>query len=262
MKGRQARAQAPAPSNPAQTEPPKDVSTLSPEEPVMPPASQTTRDDATAALRTLIEAADRYLATLPGPGVADVRAGIAAWRRGPVTPALAPTPNPVVSAHLHTALAHLDRDQPALAQAIAAAAPALDWRPYDRYPPATIGPAFAAGNAYARIIGDGATVPARDFDLGLFLIAPQVLYRDHFHPAPELYAPLTGPHGWRFAPGAPLEVKGAHAPVWNPANRHHAIKAGPVPFLCLYGWTRDVDQPAIVIPADDWPALEAMHLAP
>jgi hypothetical protein len=217
---------------------------------------------AAVALRALIDEADLYLATLPGPGVAEVRAGVAAWRAGPVTPAGASTANPVVSAYLPAALALLGRDQPAFALAIAEAAPALYWQPYDRYPPAAIGAAFAAGHAYARIIGDGAAVPARDFDLGLFLIAPQVLYRDHCHPAPELYSPLTGPHGWRFAPGAPLVVKGAHEPVWNPPDRPHAIKAGPVPFLCLYGWTRDVGLPARVIPADDWAALEELRLAP
>jgi hypothetical protein len=217
---------------------------------------------AAAALRALIHEADRYLATLPGPGVAEVRVGVTAWRAGPATPAGATAANPVVSAYLPAALALLGRDQPALAHAIAEAAPALDWRPYDRYPPAAIGAAFAAGHAYARIIGDGAAVPARDFDLGLFLIAPHVLYRDHCHPAPELYAPLTGPHGWRFAPGAPLVVKGAHEPVWNPPDRPHAIKSGPVPFLCLYGWTRDVHLPARVISADDWPTLEELCLDP
>jgi len=213
-----------------------------------------------AALRTLVDEADRYLATLAGPGVDEVRAGIAAWRDGPATPYAAAKANPVVTAHLPAALAELGRDRPALAVAIDQAAPVLDWVTYDLYPPAAIGPAFAAGHAYARIIGDGAAIPARDFDLGLFLIAPHVLYRDHRHPAPELYAPLTGPHGWRFAPGAPLIVKDAHEPVWNPPGQPHATKVGPVPFLCLYGWTRDVDLPATVIPAGDWPELEAMRL--
>ncbi len=218
--------------------------------------------DAGDAVRTLIDEADRYLATLPGPGVAEVRAGIAAWRAGPATTADATTTHPVVSAFLPEALARLGRDRPALAFAIAAAAAALEWRAYDLYPPAAIGADFAAGHAYARIIGDGAAVPARDFDLGLFLIAPHVLYRDHWHPAPELYAPLTGPHGWRFASGAPLVVKGAHEPVWNPSSQPHATKVGSAPFLCLYGWTRDVDLPAHVIPADDWPTLEELCLAP
>ena len=213
-----------------------------------------------AVVRALVDEADRYLSMLPGPGVADVRAGVAEWRAGPVTPAGAAAANPVVSDHLPAALASLGRDHPALARAIAEAAPALDWVSYDRYPPAAIGAAFAAGHAYARIIGDGAAIAARDFDLGLFLIAPHVLYRDHHHPAPELYAPLTGPHGWRFAPGAPLLVKDAHEPVWNPPDRPHAMKVGPVPFLCLYGWTRNVDLPARVIPADDWRELEESRL--
>lgn len=219
-----------------------------------------TTSDAAAALRAIVDEADRYLATLPGPGVADVRAGVAAWARGPVTPAFQTASNPVMAAHLPGALAILERDRPALALAIAAAAPALDWVTYDRYPPADIGSAFAMGHAYARIIGDGAAIPARDFELGLFVIAPHVLYRDHRHPAPELYAPLTGPHGWRFAPGEPLVVKPAHEPVWNPPDRPHATKVGPVPFLCIYGWTRDVDLPARVIQAGDWPELEALRL--
>lgn len=215
---------------------------------------------ATAALRALVAEVDRYLATLPGPGVAEVRAGVAAWREGPVTPAGATTANPSVASYLPVALSSLGRDRPALALAVGEAALALDWRSYDRYPPAAIGAAFSAGHAYARIIGEGAAIPARDFDLGLFLIAPHVFYRDHCHPAPELYAPLTGPHGWRFAPGAPVVVKDAHEPVWNLPDRPHAIKVGPAPFLCLYGWTRDVDLPARVISADDWAELEESRL--
>ena len=85
---------------------------------------------AAAALQTLVDEADRYLATLPGPGVAEVRAGVAEWREGPVTRAAATTANRVVSAHLPAAAALLDRDRPALALAIAKVAPALDWVSY------------------------------------------------------------------------------------------------------------------------------------
>ena len=89
-----------------------------------------------------------------------------------------------------------------------------------------------------------------------------MLYRDHCHAAPELYAPLTGPHGWRFGPGRPLMVKPAHQPVWNPPYPPHLTKVGPVPFLCLFGWTRDVNEVARVMPAADWPELEALRLDP
>jgi hypothetical protein len=215
--------------------------------------------DPAGAIRALIEAADQYLETLSGPGVAEVRRGIAAARGGQVTP-VPVKPNAVRDAHLGPALAALAQTHPALAGAIAQAAPHLDWITYDLYPREAIGPAFAEGHTYASIIGEASAVSARDFDLGVFLIAPHLLYRDHRHAAPELYAPLTGPHGWRFAPGAALTVKPAHEPVWNPPFRHHLTKVGAVPFLCFFGWTRDVNEPAEVIPADDWPELEALRL--
>ena len=33
-----------------------------------------------------------------------------------------------------------------------------------------------------------------------------------------------------------------------------------MPFLAIFGWTRDVRSPAVVIPASDWPELEALRL--
>ena len=111
------------------------------------------------------------------------------------------------------------------------------------------------------IIGADGPIPALDFDLGLFLIAPHILYRDHHHAAPELYAPLTGPHGWRFGPDRRLTLKPAHHPVWNPPYRPHLTKVGPTPFLAIFAWTRDVKQTAKVIPASDWPQLETRRLS-
>jgi hypothetical protein len=212
-----------------------------------------------AVLRDLVAEVDLYLSTLPGPGVAEVRTGIAAARGQAVLPG-AGTPHPVLAAHLAAALAVLAGDHPALAAAIARAAPLLDWQAYDGYPPEAIGAQFAQGHAYASLIGEGAPLAAADFDLGLFLIAPHVLYRDRCHKAPELYAPLTGPHGWRFGPGRPLILKAAHQPVWNDPFTPHLTKVGPMPFLAIFGWTQDVAAPAEVIPASDWPALEALRL--
>lgn len=215
---------------------------------------------ATVAIGALVDAADSYLATLPGPGVAEVRSCLNRWRGGPVV-AQART-NAVLDTWLETSLAPLALIKPDLANAIRAAAPFLGWKTYDEYPPEEIGAAFSSGHCYASIMGEDAAIAARDYDLGLFLIAPHVLYRDHNHAAPELYAPLTGPHGWRFGPDRPLTIKPAHAPVWNPAFRHHMTKVGPTPFLALFGWTRDTHHAAKVIPARDWPELEALRLDP
>lgn len=200
----------------------------------------------------LIDAAEAYLAGLDFPGRAEVLAGIARRTVGAATP----TPNPVVDAWLAPALAAVD-GEPVLAAAIAEAAPLLEWGIYDRYPPEAIGAGFRGGHAYASLIGPHGPFVAGDYDLGLFLIAPHVFYRDHRHAAPELYAPLTGPHGWRFAPGAPLDWQPAHAPVWNVPERPHATKVGAAPFLCLYCWTADVAVPAVIVPAEDWPSLDA-----
>lgn len=213
---------------------------------------------AEASVRHLVAEIDGYLAILSGPGVAEVRALTARWRDGPVIPATAD--NPVVAAHLGAALAALAPGHPALADAIAGAAPHLPWVTYDAYPPDEIGEAFRTGHAFASLIGEGAAIPAADFDMGLFLVAPHLLYRDHAHPAPELYAPLTGPHGWRFGPAAPLVLKGPHEPVWNPPGAPHLTKVGPLPFLCIFGWTKDTGHPAHVVPAADWAELEAMRI--
>ena len=213
---------------------------------------------AEVALIVLVGAVDTYLAALPGPGVTEVRQGLNHWRSSPVTPAT-PRSNAVLDQHLPAALAQLEPTHPDLAQAVAGAAPHLTWITYDGYGD-TIGDRFAQGHAYATLIGEQAPIPARDFDLGLFLIAPHVLYRDHHHAAPELYAPLTGPHGWRFGPDRPLILKPAHEPVWNPPHRPHLTKVGATPFLALFGWTRDVQGVAQVIPASDWPALEVLRI--
>lgn len=210
-------------------------------------------------IQRLYAASRDYLLTLDHPGAAEVRAGLpfdpGAMRSMPARR------NAVVDRWLAPALKVAAQDQPILSAAIAGAAGQMEWVTYDAYPREDIGDAFASGHAFASIMGGDAPFAAQDFDLGLFLIAPGVLYRDHCHPAPELYAPLTGPHGWRFGPGRPLIVKPAHAPVWNPPLQPHLTKVGAVPFLCLFVWTRDVDAPARVLPSDDWAALERVTIA-
>lgn len=212
------------------------------------------------AILGLIDAADRYLSGFNGPGIAEIRSGLAA-ARGPVT-LPKPARNSVVDEWLGPALGQLGETHPELASAIEAAAPHLDWVTYDAYDPALIGDGFRSGHAFASLIGGDAPVYAQDFDFGLFLIRPQVLYRDHCHPAPELYAPLTGPHGWRFGPGTPVMIRPAHQPVWNDPMAPHLTKVGWVPFLSLFGWTRDVAEPAVVLPATDWAELEAWKINP
>jgi hypothetical protein len=202
----------------------------------------------------LYAAARDYILSLDHSGATEVRVGLPA-APGPEV-AVAATPNRVVEQWLKVALTALAETHPDLAKCIGAAAGGLCWGGYDAYPPDLIGDDFATGHAFASLVGSYAPFFREDFDFGLFLIAPDLLYPDHMHPAPELYAPLTGPHGWRFGPGDPLQIKPAHAPVWNPPHQPHLTKTGPVPFLCFYVWTQDVHEAACVIPADDLALLE------
>jgi len=213
--------------------------------------------DSAALVTLLLVEADRILARTPGDGVAEVRRGLAPAFAAPPSPLAGPA-NAVVATHLPAALAAVAADDPTLAATIAAAAPHLHWITYDAYDPAQIGPHFPRAHAFASLVGEAlAPWTARDFDFGLFLVAPHTLYRDHAHPAPELYLPLTGPHLWRFVPGGRFHPLPALAPVWNPPHRPHATLTGDTPFLAFFGWTREVNAPAYVIPAPDWAELEA-----
>lgn len=210
-------------------------------------------------LWSLTDEADNYLSALSGPGIGEVRSGVAHWRKAGFK--LSETPaNAVVAEHLPAAIAALSKTHLALSAAIAAASPHLPWVTYDLYDRKEIGETFAASHAFCSILGESGPLQTADFDFGLFLIGPHVLYRDHCHAAPELYAPLTGPHGWRFKPDGPLVVKPAHEPVWNEPYRPHLTKVGSTPFLSLYCWTRDNDKPARVLAASDWAELEALRL--
>ncbi len=210
-------------------------------------------------LHRLYAEARAYLLGLNHAGAAEVRAGLP-FRLGKLTPP-APQQNPCAAQLLAPALDALRQTHGALAGAIDAAAPHLAWITYDAYPRDLIGEAFAQRHAFASLMGADAPFAAQDFDFGLFLIAPNTLYRDHSHAAPELYAPLTGPHGWRFGVGRPLITKPAHHPIWNPPHRPHLTKTGAVPFLALFVWTKDTASPAAVVPAPDWPQLEVQRIA-
>lgn len=215
--------------------------------------------DRETAIRTLIDEIDTYLARFEGPGIADVRAGIARWKGGPLRPV---TPKRIpqtkhVDIALDWAAAHGDAR---LVAAIRAAMPHLEWQAYDPYPRDLIGDRYAENHCMASLIGGGGHIGAPDFDLGLFGFGADILYRDHHHAAPELYVPLTAPHGWRFRSGDTLDWRDGFAPVWNEAWAPHAFRSGPVPFLCVYGWTRDVRVPARMIAEPDWATLEAEPL--
>jgi hypothetical protein len=141
--------------------------------------------------------------------------------------------------------------------ALTAANDYLTWVSYDAYPATEIGSRFPHQHLFASLIGPVDPAWSHDFDCGLLWIAPQTLYRDHHHLAPELYLPLTGPSQWRFGPDRPWMERQAGDLIWNAPHVTHATLVTDVPLLCLYAWTADVYAPAQVVPAADWHDIEA-----
>ena len=190
-------------------------------------------------LRTLYAQVREYLLALTHPGTAEVARAL------PQDPGPEQTPsvlaNPVAGRWLPAALAALATDRPRLADAIRAASATLDWTPLDRDRASLCGSAFAQGHGYARLRGAGGVFDAgaQDVDLGLLILAPDVLCQDHRHAAPELCVPLTGPHGWRFGTEGPLRQWRAHQPLWTPPLQPRLTKVGPMPFLALCVRTSD-----------------------
>lgn len=206
------------------------------------------------AVRRLIAEIDRYLGRFNGPGIAEVRATIARFGTGPVRESILPAaPRHGDLAGALSAVAGADE----LRAAIEATLPGLSWVTYDVYPRAMIGDRFPVAHAFVSLIGEAGHIAAEDFELGLFIIAPKTLYRDHRHKAPELYVPLTGPHEWRFGTGESWSQYAAHIPIWNESMRTHATLVRDTPFLALFAWTRDVKAGSAVVAAPDWAEIEA-----
>ncbi len=176
----------------------------------------------------------------------------------PINPAFE-TVIPAVPTHdrlLQTAIAAIpERPFADLKSALATGYQNLHWRVDDGgyyNNNANVGEGYKTGNMHALLVGQqNCPVVADDLLVGLFLLAPRTLYRDHKHPAPEIYLPLTGPHGWRFNMSDWQDHPAGH-PIFNAPGEVHATRVYDTPFLALFAWTQDTQYPCEVVPADDW----------
>ncbi|MFN4141429.1 dimethylsulfonioproprionate lyase family protein [Aestuariivirga sp.] len=188
-------------------------------------------------------AARRGLAARRGEGIAEVLERLAAQD----VSALAfrePEPRGLpVLVHLPQCLGETMLLDPDLAAAIAAVEEGLQWRQSASYSDAVLGEGFTANYGWAEIIGPHGFFAGEDFLLGLLMLGPHRHYRDHFHPAPELYWPLTSGSLWSRDSGAFVE-KPQGATIWHPPMAMHATKTGETPMLALWSWTRDAGTPA------------------
>lgn len=135
----------------------------------------------------------------------------------------------------------------------------LVWREDDALfyaPGADLGQGYKDCNLHTVLIGPKACGYIQpDFCMGLFMLAPHTLYRDHFHDAPEVYLNLSERTGWRFKPDTWQDYP-AGSIVWNPPRRPHATRIYDYPFLSVFAWLEDIDAPCTVIPCNDWATIE------
>ncbi len=137
----------------------------------------------------------------------------------------------------------LDAD---LAAAIAAVADHLQWRQSAGYNDKVLGEGFLENYGWSQIIGPHGFFAGHDFLLGFIMLGPHHHYKDHYHPAPELYWPLTAPSEWKRGAGH-FQMKPAGATIWHQPNVIHATKTAGHALLAIWCWTRNTATPARLV---------------
>lgn len=135
---------------------------------------------------------------------------------------------------------------PSVSAALAEIAPHLRWKQNSNYSDELLGEGYMASYAYSEFIGPDGFYPGDDFLMGLLLLGPDRYYKDHAHPAPELYWALTGPSLWRRAPGE-FEARPAGSAIWHAPNVIHATRTQDQPLLAMWIWTNDTAYPARLV---------------
>ncbi|WP_127114513.1 dimethylsulfonioproprionate lyase family protein [Shimia sediminis] len=146
-----------------------------------------------------------------------------------------------------------------IARCLKAAKDDLVWREDNAqfYPPgADLGEGYTKCNLHSPLIGpDACGYHHPDFNLGIFMLGPRTLYRDHNHDAPELYLNLSEKSGWRFGTRDWQDYP-AGSLIWNAAGELHATRVYDQPFISVFVWLENVHSRCNVIPFDDWAEIE------
>jgi Dimethlysulfonioproprionate lyase len=146
-----------------------------------------------------------------------------------------------------------------IARCLKAAKDDLIWREDNAqfYPPgAELGEGYTKCNLHTLLIGpDACGHHHPDFNLGIFMLGPRTLYRDHNHDAPELYLNLSEKSGWRFGTRDWQDYP-AGSLIWNAAGDPHATRVYNQPFISVFVWLENVNSPCNVIHFDDWAEIE------
>lgn len=147
-----------------------------------------------------------------------------------------------------------------IASSLKAARHDLAWREdnAEYYAPgADLGDGYKNCNLHSLLIGpDACGFEAQDFCMGLFMLGPQTLYRDHAHDAPELYVNLSPRSGWRLA-SIDWRDYNAGSIIWNGPGDPHATRTYDRPFLSIFVWVENIDSICQIVPFPDWEEIES-----
>ena len=121
---------------------------------------------------------------------------------------------------------------------------------------ADLGEGYRQCNLHSLLIGPGGCgFEHPDFNLGIFMLGPNTLYRDHRHAAPELYLNLSEKSGWRLR-GGDWQDYAAGSLIWNASGEVHATRVYEQPFISVFAWLKEVNEPCEVVVMDDWDEIE------
>jgi hypothetical protein len=196
----------------------------------------------------LIEAVARDLGTLGGDGASTALSRLAGQDIS-VAACREPRPrNLSACIWLAETIAATMLVSPSVSASLAEIAPHLRWKQNANYSDELLGEGYMASYAYCEFIGPDGFFRGDDFLMGLLLLGPDRYYKDHAHPAPELYWTLTGPSLWRRAPGE-FETRAAGSAIWHAPNIVHATRTTGEPLLAMWIWTEDTAYPAQLVNA-------------
>ena len=196
--------------------------------------------------RWLIGAIARQLNAAGQPAALRVLARLAEQNHSPAAFTLPGSMRLPVLRHFADAVGEAMLVSPDTAAALAAVEDQLHWRQSEAYSDALLGDGFMENYGWCQLLGPHGFFPGQDFLLGLLMLGPGQHYRNHAHPAPELYVPLTGGSSWSrnreaFAP------KPAGSLIWHEPQEVHATRTEATPLLAIWCWTADVAEPARLV---------------
>ncbi len=133
-----------------------------------------------------------------------------------------------------------------LGRTLMALEPTCAWQQNPNYNANNQSKAFVEGQAYQAYYGPEGLSDAHDLAVFSMLMTDGVTYKEHSHPAEELYFILSGSAVWKTG-CTDSQILGAGSLVHHPSGMTHATKTTSEPMLCLAFWIGNLEQRAKVI---------------